>query len=65
MSDEVETMSRIRDLLQCKGFEILLLYEYKTSSQCFVYKSQVKPFKARGTSRPWQDNDLRIWLMCY
>ena len=38
---------RIRDLLQRKGFDILLLDEYRTSSRWPLYQSEVKPFKCR------------------
>ena len=47
----------IRDLLQRKGFDILLLDEYRTSSRCPLCKSIVKPFKHRRTPRSWRGND--------
>jgi len=47
----------IRDLLHRKGFDILVLDEYRTSSRCPLCKSDVKPFKYRRTPRPWRDND--------
>jgi hypothetical protein len=51
----------IRDLLQRKGFDILVLDEYRTSSRCPLCKSEVKPFKRRRTPRTWQNNSpLRL-----
>ena len=47
----------IRDLLHRKGFDILLLDEYRTSSWLPLCKSEVKPLKSRRTPRPWQSND--------
>jgi hypothetical protein len=47
----------IRDLLQRKGFEILLLNEFRTSSFCPICKCQVKAFKHRLSPRPWRRDD--------
>ena len=47
----------IRDLLQRKGFDILVLDEYRTSSRCPLCKSEVKPFKRRRTPRRGRGND--------
>jgi hypothetical protein len=47
----------IRDLLHRRGFEILLLDEFQTSSRCPICKSKVSSFKRRRSSRPWRAND--------
>ena len=44
----------LRDLLQRKGFEILLIDEHLTSSCCPLCKSPIRPFKTRESPRPWQ-----------
>ena len=51
----------LRDLLQHKGFEILLIDEHLTSSRCPICKAPIQPFKTRESPRPWQANGrLRI-----
>ena len=47
----------IRDLLHRKGFDILLLDEYRTLSRCPLCKSEVKPFKHSRTPCPWWGNN--------
>jgi len=44
----------LRDLLQRKGFEILLVDEHLTSSRCPLCKAPIRPFKFRKSPRPWQ-----------
>ena len=43
----------LRDLLQCKGFEILLIDEHLTSSRCPICKAPVQPFRTHKSPRPW------------
>ena len=46
----------LRDLLQHKGFEILLIDEHLTSSRCPICKAPVWPFKLVNHHAPWQAN---------
>ena len=46
----------LRDLLQRKGFEILLIDEHLISSCCPLCKAPIRPFKTRESPCPWQAN---------